>query len=274
MIFLQRIPAPPLDSSIAAIWYCASGPRPHALERVLPTGSAQLIVNLAEDQTRAYIQDADGFRMTTSSGTVLAGVQSRFSIIDTLEQQHVLGVSFKPGGTVPFFRIPAHETCDADLSLDLVWGRGAMELREQLMEAADPAAKLDTMERALRARWRPKAMHAAVEFAIETLTHHAQAVRIAEVANRVGLSPKRFIEHFKNAVGVSPKQYCRILRFQSALGFAQRGQRVDWTRIALECGYFDQSHFIHDFRSFSGITPTGYQSDRTEFRNHVKFLQF
>jgi AraC-like DNA-binding protein len=69
------------------------------------------------------------------------------------------------------------------------------------------------------------------------------------------------------------KTYCRILRLQRAVAWAEQGRRADWTRIALECGYFDQAHFIHDFRSFAGITPTGYDADRTQFRNHVKFLQ-
>ena len=49
--------------------------------------------------------------------------------------------------------------------------------------------------------------------------------------------------------------------------------RVDWTQVALDCGYYDQAHFIHEFRSFAGLTPTGYQASRTAFQNHVKFLQ-
>jgi AraC-like DNA-binding protein len=93
---------------------------------------------------------------------------------------------------------------------------------------------------------------------------------VTEMSN---LSPKRFIEKFKAAVGVTPKHYCRILRFQQTLAQAENGRRVDWTHIALDCGYFDQAHFIHDFRSFAGITPTGYQAGQTQFRNHVKFIQ-
>ena len=87
------------------------------------------------------------------------------------------------------------------------------------------------------------------------------------------MSAKRFIERFKAQVGVSPKRYCRIRRFQQAVARAHRGRPVDWAQVALDCGYYDQSHFIHEFRAFSGLTPTAYQASRTPFQNHVKFLQ-
>jgi AraC-like DNA-binding protein len=69
------------------------------------------------------------------------------------------------------------------------------------------------------------------------------------------MSAKRFIERFKAQVGVSLKRYCRIRRFQHALARAHRGQPVDRPQVALECGYYDQAHFIHEFRAFSGLTP-------------------
>ena len=110
---------------------------------MLPTGRAQLIVNLAEDETRCYRPD-EGMRCETSSGTILAGVQSRASVIDAAEQRHVMGVSFTPGGTVAFMRVPAHETADVDVPLDELWPRrDAATLREQLLEAPDPERKLD-----------------------------------------------------------------------------------------------------------------------------------
>ena len=96
---------------------------------------------------------------------------------------------------------------------------------------------------------------------------------VAAVTDAIGLSAKRFIERFKIEVGMTPKRYCRIRRFQRAVTMASRGCHVEWTQVALDCGYFDQAHFIHDFRSFAGLTPTAYQSARTSFQNHVKFLQ-
>ena len=271
MLFVDRVPSPPLDRFIASIWFCDAPPRPFALERVLPSGAAQLIVNLKDDRTRGYHPETGA--MTSSSGTLLSGVSTRFGIIDTAEQECVVGVSFRPGGTAAFFRLPASETCDADIPLEFVWGRRAARLREQVLAAASANARLDVLEKAMADAWNESAFDPAVSFALETLATRPHTANVAAVADRVGLSSKRLVERFKTVVGVAPKRYCRILRFQRALQCAERGRQVDWTRIAMDCGYFDQAHFIHDFRSFAGITPTGYDAGRTQFRNHVHFLQ-
>jgi len=273
MFFQHRVPRPPLDVFIESIWLCENDPRPHALERILPTGTAQLIVNLREDQIRGYDPERN-MRCDTTAGTVLCGIQSKYTVIDTAEQEYVMGVVFRPGGTVPFVRAPAHEASDKDVPLDVLWGQGRVStLRDRLLHAPRPDAKLDALENALAELCRPAAAHPAVAFALEIFGRRHCVSSMAAVTNAVGLSPKRFIERFKSDVGLTPKRYCRILRFQRAVSLAHRGKCVDWSRVALDCGYFDQAHFIHDFRAFAGLTPSGYQAARTEFQNHVKFLQ-
>jgi len=273
MLFRYRRPRAPLSVFIESIWICRNDPRPFALERILPTGAAQLIVNLQEDQIRRYQPDC-GHRCDTTSGTVLAGVQSSYGVIDTDEQEYVLGVSFRPGGTLPFVRIPACETQDADVPLDLLWDRrAAATLRERLLECRGLEATLDAMEQVLMEMRRPVEPHPAVAFALDMFARQPCVIRVGAVTDRIGLSPKRFIERFKSEVGLTPKRYCRILRFQQALASAHHGHRVDWAQLALDCGYHDQAHLAHDFRGFSGLSPTEYQVAQTEFRNHVKFLQ-
>jgi AraC-like DNA-binding protein len=274
MRYCHRVPSPPLDSFIESIWVYENDPRPHALERILPTGAAQLIVNLKEDQTRLYDPEFP-HRSRATSGSVLSGVQSRFQVIDTSEQECVAGVAFRPGGTVPFMRMPAHEASDADVPLEAVWGhRRTTALRDRLLESGAIDAKLDVLEAALREMWTPPGLHPAVTFALAAFDRTPLTTSIASVTGVIGLSAKRFIERFKIEVGMTPKRYCRIRRFQGALTLANGGRHIDWTQVALDCGYFDQAHFIHDFRSFAGLTPTGYQAARTAFQNHVKFLQF
>ena len=273
MMFCQRVPRPPLDAFVASIWVFRDEPRPHALERILPTGAAQLIVNLKEDVTRLYDAERPHTCIATA-GTVLAGVQSRYQIIDTAEQEYVAGVAFQPGGTAPFVRTPAHEMRDADTPLEMLWGRQATaDLRERLLERSDPETQLDAVERALTERLRPDSTHPAIAFALAAFNRAPLTANIGTVTDAVGLSAKRFIERFKAQVGVSPKRYCRVRRFQQAVTQAYRGRALDWVQVALDCGYYDQAHFIHDFRAFSGLTPTGYQASRTSFQNHVKFLQ-
>src|SRR3984893_9100332 len=82
--------------------------------------------------------------------------------------------------------------------------------------------------------------------------------KIAAVADRIGLSARRFIDVFRKEVGLTPKLFCRVRRFQKVLRLVQRGRPVAWADVALDCGYYDQAHFIHDFRAFSGLTPTAY----------------
>ena len=272
MRYRHRPPRPPLDSFIESIWVYQNDPRPHTLERILPTGAAQLIVNLKEDQTRLYDPETP-HRSVTTSGSVLSGVQSRFQVIDTSEQEYVAGVAFKPGGTTPFVRLPAHEACDVDVPLELLWGRRCTgRLRERLLESSIDD-KLDALELALREMWRPPGLHPAVTFALAKFDRAPLTTSVAAVTDAIGLSAKRFIDRFKFEVGMTPKRYCRIRRFQHALMLANRGCRVEWTDVALDCGYFDQAHFIHDFQRFAGLTPTAYQAARTSHQNHVKFLQ-
>ena len=271
MTFVTRPPSPPLDACVASLWCYHSAPRPFAFERVLPKGAAQLIVNLKEDRTRAY--DEAGV-CHVAPGAVVSGLGTRFEIIDTDEQEHVVGVSFHPGGTVGFFGTPAHEMVGLDVPLEALWGSDATaRLRETLLAASTPEAALDVMEHALRRAWRSRATHPAVAYALRAFDRRPETAKVSAVTEAVGMSRKRFIERFKAEVGVTPKQYCRVLRFQRAVTWAHTRAAVNWTELALACGYFDQAHFIHDFRAFSGLTPTGYQAGRTEFQNHVTFLQ-
>jgi AraC-like DNA-binding protein len=273
LYYYQRVPQPPLDAFVASMWLFRDGPRPHALERILPTGAAQLIVNLKEDRTRVYDSERP-HQCIAGVGTILAGVQSRYQIIGTAEQEYVAGVAFRAGGITPFVRAPAYETRDTDTPLESLWGRQrTADLRDQLLERCDPDAQLDVIEAALVEMLRPACLHPAVVFALTTFDRSPLVANIGAVTNAVGMSAKRFIERFKAQVGVSPKRYCRIRRFQQAVALAHRGRTVDWAQVALSCGYYDQSHFIHEFRAFSGLTPGAYQVSQTEFQNHVKFLQ-
>jgi AraC-like DNA-binding protein len=274
MMYVHKRPVPPLDTFVETIWLCRNEPRSRMLERVLPSAASQLIVNLAEDATRLY-QDTDSvLACQTFSGTILSGIGTRYQIIDTDEQTHVAGVVFRPGGTLAFFRPPASELSDADVEAEDLWGRAVSNrIRERLLAAANPAEALCAIEGCLLDIWRERVCHPAVAFALHAFRASPTMSRIQDITDAISLSPKRFIEKFEAEVGLTPKRYCRLLRFQQAVTKAHRTASLDWAELALDCGYFDQAHFIHEFREFSGITPSVYAERTTDFQNHVTFLQ-
>jgi len=274
MLYVHKRPAPPLTAFVESIWLCRNAVRPKRLERVLPSGSAQLIVNLAEDETRTYQYTDRGMSAQVLAGSILSGIATRYQLIDTDEQTHVAGVAFRPGGTKAFTRWPASELNNADVPVEDLWGkRPANQLREQLLAAASPNAALNVLEAWLLQIWVQRPCHPAVYFALDAFHSSPSIARISDVTGAISLSPRRFIEKFEAEVGVTPKRYCRLLRFQSAVAKAHCASPLDWTQLALDCGYFDQAHFIHEFREFAGITPSGYAANTTPFQNHVTFLQ-
>jgi AraC-like DNA-binding protein len=273
MMHSTYIPGPPLSDFVDMFWLYESGVAQHAKERVLPSGCAQLFVNLQEDRFRVYDpQDHD--KCINFPGCLMSGPHSEFVVIDTANQASIIGIAFKPGGSFPFFNSPVSDLHNLQAPLELLWGRQAGYLREQLLEAKTSEARFRLLEQYLLAQagW-PGApafdRHPAVAFALKELRGSMRPRTVSEVTDQIGLSARRFIQVFSEEVGLTPKLYCRVRRLQEALGQVSKTRTVDWAALAARSGYFDQAHFIHDFRAFSGLNPTTYLANRGEYQNHV-----
>lgn len=238
----------------------------------MPDGCVSLVINLQEDQTRLYDPE-DVRKVKILAGCSVAGPHTKCFAIDTDEQTCVVGISFKAGGAVPFLKLPSDELHNQHVNLEDLWGRFARDLREQMLEAETPAAKLRVTELALLER--AAGMfdgQPVVEYAVQSFVAQPATVKIAEVSDKTGFSTRRFIELFKEHVGMTPKLFCRVRRFQKILRRITSGKPVNWTELALDGGYFDQAHFIHDFRAFSGINPSKYLADYKDFPRHHNHL--
>ncbi len=270
MLFLHHIPQPPLAQFVEMFWYYDGFPqRDHTHERLMPDGSVELVINLKKDAARIYDRD-DLSKYDELPGTLICGPHSNFFVIDTAQQACVLGIHFKPGGSFPFFKFPADELYNRHVALEDLWGPEARFLRERLLAAAAPHEKFRILEESLLVRaFKPLERHPAVGFALSMFGSVNRPRSVAEVSDRIGMSSRRFIQIFRDQVGLTPKLFCRVQRFQQVLKMLQAGRENNWVDIAATCGYYDQAHFIHDFKAFSGINPTTYTASKTEHLNHV-----
>jgi AraC-like DNA-binding protein len=271
MDFQFRTPShPELRPHVALLWTWKGGSaRAGVLERLMPDGESALIVNLNEDCIRMY--DKDTLKLTGRlRGAVLVGVQTQPMVIDGEEQEWVFGVQFRAGGAYPFLGgMPSDETTNLHVEASDLWP-GTTTLRERLFEVArEPRRMFTVAERYLcECLRKPRSRHPAVEFALRELRgEHRRTVR--ELVEETGLSARRFIQLFREQAGVPPKTFARLSRFQRAIGLVHLQKQLDWADVALACGYHDQAHLIHEFREFSGTTPSVYLTKATEHKNHV-----
>jgi AraC-like DNA-binding protein len=211
-----------------------------------------------------FAVDSEG-RATSS----IAGARSDFVELDTTRPFSAIGVHFKPGGGSPFFRLPSSELRSQSVTLDLLWGRFATTIVDRLWDAEGPDEQFGILEDTLLEKGRDRLVfHPAVQYAVDLIERSRGARSVNAVVERTGMSSRRFLDVFRSEVGLSPKAFCRIRRFAAVLRRIERATDVNWVDVALSCGYFDQAHFNHDFRAFSGLSPTRYLRDHIS-RTHV-----
>ena len=260
MIFRQYVPGEPLASYVDTFWFYEDLAVPHRRERVLPDGTFQLIINL-RDEPRRLFERGGAAQETLFRGAWISGAHSQYIVIDALPGSSMIGAHFKPGGAAAVLGLPAHELRNRVVELDGIWNAAASELREQLLAACRPDAKFRILEQWLLGRLHCRAadhqMRQRIVWARDRFVR-ADALPIGDVVAQLGISHRRFINEFQAEVGMTPKQFCRIRRFQQVIARLQAARTVKWADVACACGYFDQAHFVNDFRAFSGLRPTDY----------------
>jgi len=222
----------------------------------------ELVFNLDDDELGFYSVDRPG-SCNAFSGAVFSGAHARPLFVE--KRAHVIGVHFKPGGAFRFLGIPASEVADTHADVGAIWGRVTQDLREQLCTAANACKRFGVLEDLLLARLENAVEeHRAVRAALAVFGRDAGEAKTRDLAAQLGLSQRHFIKVFSEQVGVTPKQFGRVQRFQRALDLARSSTAPDWVDIAVSCGYFDQSHLIHEFQTLSGFSPTEFHRRRSE----------
>ena len=267
-IFKFHKPKPPLSNFVDSFWLYEGPGATQQTERILPTGTLELAINLRQNELRFYDPERP-YNRSRLSGAVVSGAHGSGFAPESVEEVIIIGVHFKPGGAFPFLGLPAGDLADTHADLEALWGPSASRLRERLREASTSAERFQLLQEALLSRLCPGVeKHYAVSTALDMFGKNHAKPTVREAAKYLGLSQRRFIQIFKGEVGMTPKLFSRIQRFQQTRTFIQQNPFPDWTTLALDFGYFDQSHFIREFLEFSGLSPTDYITRRKRFIEH------
>ena len=267
MQYEEITPAEPLPKYIKCFWVMhAPAGESSRQERILPDGCTEMVFNLADPFSQ---QDLDG-RPERQPLTLLVGQMRRHLLIAPTGTVRLVGVRFWPGGAYPFLGLPQDEIADRVIALDLVWGAMAREIESKIRDTQITSTVVKVIEAALLARLSIFRRQDEAEVrAIALILRSGGCLPIEVIAEEMGVGFRKLDRRFNTRVGLPPKTLCRIIRFQRALKMIERENvRPDWVRIALECGYYDQPHFIKEFKAFAGTEPTSYFHEPTVMSDH------
>jgi len=221
-------------------------------ERILPDSCVELVVHFG-DPFRSHF--ANG-RSDLQPRSFVAGQMRNFLEIEPAGRMGLIAVRFHARGAYLFFPKPLSAVSAALVELENVWGKCAIDWTERIALARGMPERVRIVEDVLLALLRQKdRFDRTVDRCLYLIDTAGGQVRVAQLASEVGLGSRQLTRRFENAVGISPKEFARVSRFLSGVRRLRGSSRQTLTETALECGYFDQAHFNHDFREFAGMTP-------------------
>lgn len=179
-----------------------------------------------------------------------------------------LSVRFRCGAFRHFCPFPSSELMDTFASADEIWGQTGAELSQRIIEADNLQHRILLLEHYLTCfLHRFKRAEARTDYAINRLYYSSSTTRPQDIAKELELSPRHFQRLIREALGMSPKKFCVMARFQQTIRELLLQKETDYLNIALEAGYYDQAHFINDFREFAKETPSAFLQKKN-FMSH------
>jgi len=187
--------------------------------------------------------------------SVVVGLQSSSVILDINKRHKAVRVGFHPGGMYRLLGFSMAEMIDGSYDASDLFGNEIHEVNYKLHEAKCFYEIKEIIEQFLLGK--VKLLKRALPFdnAMLELLRLNGNVPIEQIASLACLSLRQFERLSKERIGLSPKVFARLVRFSKAYRLRENFPNLSWTSIAYESGYFDQTHFIRDFKEFAGIAP-------------------
>ncbi|MES9536549.1 MULTISPECIES: helix-turn-helix domain-containing protein [unclassified Actinomadura] len=248
MLQIGRVlPAPPLRGLIERYWWCAGATE---LPVVFPGTGAEFWIHLAGGV------ELDGAPLPRAHAVCLR--RTRWSLKPRSEASFV-AVRFRAGALRHFTGQGLAELADRVVSAEDLWGRLGNRIVEQVAEAGPPsrstawARALDRgLEELRRSHGREESR---VDVAVRVLHARPGTARVDGLASELGLTTRQLQRTFPRAAGATPKEFQRLARFRSVVRPLLLSGSTDYVHAALDAGFYDQSHFIREFRRITGESP-------------------
>lgn len=254
MQFQVICPSPALTPYIRHYWVLESDKHDGTIkERVVPTGNIELMFHYR----KPFLSISPSGKSESQALSMISGISHSWFDVSTMGESGALAVTFLPGAAVSFFNLPMMELEGKSLNLGDVDICDVGLIEEQMAEAASTFERVRIVENFLVKRLRPVSVFdfRLVQHGVQLIKNHRGQIRASELAQKLCVTPRTLERKFASYIGNTPKKFINIVRFHEVLTNLTSAKPGKLTQHALENGFFDQAHFIRDFKTYSGYTP-------------------
>lgn len=242
--YIEHAPPPSLREYVECFWTRGASERPNEPYLVLPDGGIDIVLGYRTGEANA----------SPELGMVV-GTMTRALALDNADRMAWAGVRFWPGRARPVLGIPASELTDLRIDIRDVWADRDATLES--IRAGDVGSLLVAFQRLLTRRLRGAVpVDGTVDEAVRAILRAGGNLSIAALAPALGVTRQHLARRFAMDVGVSPKMFARVARVRRAIAKARVAAHVDWAALAVEAGYYDQSHLAGEIRELTGRAPS------------------
>lgn len=216
--------------------------------RVLPDACVELFLNYTG--TPVAIIDNELYKRSIATFRM-----SRPTDIQMRKGTGVIAVCFYPGMAYKFIQTPMYVLSDTTTALADIWGAMAIEIEEKIAEASNNEVRVSLVQKYLFKQLANGKDDLQISSCLRQARVSGGLIPLGRLVFATGLSQRHLSRKFQEHVGLSPKEYLRISRFIFSLDYLKRFPVFSLTEIAYKSGYYDQAHFIRDYKAYAGYTP-------------------
>ncbi len=227
-------------------------------QRIVPDGCIELIFHCS-DLYRQYLPSGESI---VQPKCFVIGQLTEILEIEPTGATGIFAVRFNPEGFYPFSALPLKELENKAVDLNTVFGKQGLEIEAEILRAETTEERIQSAENFLLNLLKENAViDRIVSSTVETILTANGRLPIGELSNQLQIHRRQLERKFASTIGLSPKQLSRIVRLQTVIKRLLTNDFTNLSALAHEEEYFDQAHFIKDFKEFTGLTPKEFYGD-------------
>ena len=246
-------PSYDLTTIIKCYWKLES-PKEETPEKqtIVPDGCMEMIFHYG-DPYRQYTENGNSI---IQPKCFVIGQLTRPLEVESTGETRIFSVRFHPNGFLPFATISIKEMKNTAVPLEKLFGKDGQEIEQKILNANTTSERIKLIETFLLNRLTNiETIDRIVKSTIETILTANGQLSVDELSKQTNISRRQLERKFSSSIGLSPKQLSKTIRLQATLKMLLNKKFTSLTALAYESEYYDQAHFIKDFKELTGFTP-------------------